>query len=61
MEKAKAEIRVSAIIISNPKFDSVSVAVPGHNHFPIAMAAIQRGKHVYVVSMQKKPHAKRAE
>ena len=37
MEKAKAEIRVSAIINRNPKIDSVNVAVPGHTHFPIAM------------------------
>jgi predicted dehydrogenase len=29
------------------KIDSVNVAVPDHSHFPIAMAAIQRGKHVY--------------
>ena len=29
------------------KIDSVNVAVPDHSHFSIAMAAIQRGKHVY--------------
>jgi predicted dehydrogenase len=29
------------------KIDSVNVAVPDHSHFPIAMSAIQRGKHVY--------------
>jgi predicted dehydrogenase len=29
------------------KIDSVNVAVPDHSHFPIAMTAIQRGKHVY--------------
>ncbi len=27
--------------------DSVNVAVPDHMHFPIAVAAIRRGKHVY--------------
>jgi predicted dehydrogenase len=29
------------------KIDSVTVSVPDHMHFPISMAAIQRGKHVY--------------
>jgi predicted dehydrogenase len=29
------------------KIDSVNVAVPDHMHFPIAMTAIQHGKHVY--------------
>lgn len=29
------------------RVDSVNVAVPDHSHFPIAMSAIQRGKHVY--------------
>lgn len=29
------------------KIDSVNIAVPDHSHFPIAMTAIQRGKHVY--------------
>jgi predicted dehydrogenase len=29
------------------KIDSVNVTVPDHMHFPIAMTAIQRGKHVY--------------
>lgn len=29
------------------KIDSVNIAVPDHMHFPIALAAIQRGKHVY--------------
>ncbi len=29
------------------KIDSVNVTVPDHNHFPIAMAAIRNGKHVY--------------
>jgi predicted dehydrogenase len=27
--------------------ESVNVTVPDHNHFPIALAAIQKGKHVY--------------
>ena len=46
MEKAKAEIRVSAIVVPNPKFDFVNAAVPDHSYFPIAMATIQSGKHV---------------
>jgi predicted dehydrogenase len=29
------------------KIDSVNIAVPDHMHFPIALAAIQKGKHVY--------------
>jgi predicted dehydrogenase len=29
------------------KIDSVNVTVPDHMHFPIAYAAIERGKHVY--------------
>ena len=29
------------------KIDSVNLAVPDHMHFPIAHAAIQKGKHVY--------------
>lgn len=29
------------------RIDSVNVSVPDHSHFPIAMAAIRRGKHVY--------------
>lgn len=29
------------------RIDSVNVAVPDHSHFPVAMTAIQRGKHVY--------------
>jgi predicted dehydrogenase len=29
------------------KIDSVNVTVPDHMHYPIALAAIQRGKHVY--------------
>jgi predicted dehydrogenase len=29
------------------KLDSLNVSVPDHMHFPIALAAIQRGKHVY--------------
>ena len=29
------------------QIESVNVAVPDHSHFPIAMAAIQRGKHAY--------------
>ena len=29
------------------KIDSVNIAVPDHMHFPIALAAIQRRKHVY--------------
>src|SRR5215216_5932703 len=28
--------------------DSVNVSVPDHMHFPIAMEAMKRGKHVYV-------------
>ena len=30
------------------RIDSLNVTVPDHMHFPIAYAAIQRGKHVYV-------------
>lgn len=30
------------------RVDSLNVTVPDHMHFPIAQAAIQRGKHVYV-------------
>lgn len=30
------------------KFDAVTVSTPDHHHFPAAMMAIQRGKHVYV-------------
>jgi hypothetical protein len=30
------------------KFDAVVVATPDHSHFPLAMHAIGRGKHVYV-------------
>ncbi|HMD61117.1 MAG TPA: Gfo/Idh/MocA family oxidoreductase, partial [Opitutaceae bacterium] len=30
------------------EIDAVAVAVPDHMHFPIAMAAIARGKHVFV-------------
>lgn len=30
------------------KVDSINVAVPDHMHFPIAYAAIERGKHVYL-------------
>lgn len=29
------------------KIDSVNVTVPDHMHFPIAMTAVQKGKHVY--------------
>jgi predicted dehydrogenase len=29
------------------KIDSVNVTVPDHMHFPIAMTAVQEGKHVY--------------
>jgi predicted dehydrogenase len=29
------------------RIDSVNVTVPDHMHFPIAMAALERGKHVY--------------
>lgn len=29
------------------KIDSVNVSVPDHMHFPIALAAIEKGKHVY--------------
>jgi predicted dehydrogenase len=29
------------------KIDSVNVSVPDHNHFPIALQAISKGKHVY--------------
>jgi hypothetical protein len=34
MEKAKAEIRVSAIVVPNPKFDLVNAAVTDHKSFP---------------------------
>lgn len=30
------------------RIDSVNVTVPDHMHFPIAVSAIERGKHVYV-------------
>ncbi|MBE2214754.1 MAG: Gfo/Idh/MocA family oxidoreductase [Opitutaceae bacterium] len=30
------------------KFDAVTIATPDHMHFPIAMMAIERGKHVYL-------------
>ncbi len=30
------------------KFDAVTVSTPDHHHFPAAMMAVQRGKHVYV-------------
>lgn len=30
------------------KIDAVTVSTPDHHHFPAAMMAIQRGKHVYV-------------
>jgi predicted dehydrogenase len=30
------------------KFDAVTVSTPDHHHYPAAMMAIQRGKHVYV-------------
>jgi len=30
------------------KFDAVTVSTPDHHHFPAAMMAIKRGKHVYV-------------
>lgn len=29
------------------RIDSVNISVPDHMHFPVAMAAIRRGKHVY--------------
>ena len=29
-------------------FDAVTVSTPDHHHFPAAMMAVQRGKHVYV-------------
>jgi len=30
------------------QFDAVSIAVPDHSHFPIAMLAMSSGKHIYV-------------
>ncbi len=30
------------------KFDAVTISTPDHHHYPAAMIAIQRGKHVYV-------------
>jgi predicted dehydrogenase len=33
-------------VLSNPDIDVVHVCVPNHLHFPIAMAAIDAGKHV---------------
>ena len=30
------------------KIDAVTVSTPDHHHFPAAMMAVQRGKHVYV-------------
>ncbi len=30
------------------QFDAVCIGVPDHSHFPIAMLAMSRGKHVYV-------------
>lgn len=34
-------------LLANEQIDSVNVTVPDHMHFPIAHAAIQKGKHVY--------------
>jgi len=35
-------------IIEDPSIDTVSIATPDHWHTPIALAALQAGKHVYV-------------
>lgn len=35
-------------VLDNPEIDSVSVTTPDHWHTPIAIAALQAGKHVYV-------------
>lgn len=35
-------------ILDNPDIDSVSIATPDHWHTPIALAALEAGKHVYV-------------
>lgn len=35
-------------ILDDPEIDSVSIATPDHWHGPIALAALQAGKHVYV-------------
>jgi len=30
------------------RIDAVTISTPDHTHFPIAMAAIHRGEHVFV-------------
>lgn len=35
-------------ILDDPNIDSVSIATPDHWHTPMALAALQAGKHVYV-------------
>lgn len=35
-------------VLEDPSLDSVSIATPDHWHTPIALAALQAGKHVYV-------------
>ncbi|MFB3785926.1 MAG: Gfo/Idh/MocA family protein [bacterium] len=35
-------------ILEDPSIDTVSIATPDHWHTPIALAAMQAGKHVYV-------------
>ncbi|MCC6144781.1 MAG: Gfo/Idh/MocA family oxidoreductase, partial [Candidatus Hydrogenedentes bacterium] len=35
-------------LLQNPEIDSVSVATPDHWHTPVALLALQAGKHVYV-------------
>ncbi|HLO98904.1 MAG TPA: Gfo/Idh/MocA family oxidoreductase, partial [Fimbriimonas sp.] len=30
------------------QFDAVSIAIPDHSHFPVAMLAMNQGKHIYV-------------
>jgi predicted dehydrogenase len=35
------------MIVDDPAIDLVDIATPNHLHFPIAMAAIERGKSVY--------------
>lgn len=44
-------------LLANPDIDAVSIAVPNHLHMPIAVAALEAGKHVLV----EKPLARNAE